>query len=192
MHMDTVDIERVLESSIHGARKADQLKREASDQDLVAALQRVTDLNMWHVLHYVIGERKIQAALPVLLEHLTHPHADIRDSAADALGKIGDPQAGDALFARFTGAEPEPGVRPMLAAALGGVGYRPAIPALIATLQTPGSEATMLRRMAAEALRTLKAVEALPALEQAWAQERNAYTKDRMLLAIGVIQNALL
>jgi HEAT repeat protein len=144
------------------------------------------------MLHYVIGERNIQAAVPVLLKHLTHPYADMRYSAADALGKIGDPQVGEALFTRFTGGETDPGVRQMLAAALGGVGYRPAIPALIATLHTPGSETTMLRRMATEALRTLKAVEALPALEQAWAQERNAYTKDRMLLAIGVIQNALL
>jgi HEAT repeat protein len=186
--MNANDIDRLLETSLHGAVIAEQLKREAPDQELVAALQRVSDLNTRQLLHYVIGERKIQTAVPLLIEHLSDSNAKIRYSAADALGAIGDPRSGNVMFNRFAKHETDQGVRTMLAAALGAVEYEPAVPALMEALTYDGPEG--LRGTAAWALGKLQAREALSALEEALQREQDAYSHERIFIAIGQILNA--
>lgn len=186
--MDATKIEQLLESSVHGAYIVEQLTHQAPEQEIVAVLQRTTEPASRHLLCYVVGERRLTSAVPLLIGYLADTEVHVRSSAADALGKIGDPRAGEALYHRFTEEETDQGVRTMLAAALGAVGYQPAIPTLIEALSYDGPEA--LRGTAAWALGVLRARAALPALEEAVQREHQAYSKERMVIAIGQIRNA--
>jgi HEAT repeat protein len=192
--MSIAEIHQLLESpTVYGPTKIERLRYEAADEDVVALLQQATAPNIRLLLHQVLELKKAKTAVPLLIEQLNDPDPDIRDSAADTLGAIGDPRAGEALFRRFSLEETDQTLRPMLAAALGGVGYRPAIPMLMETLFiTDAPKAKVLRQMASEALRSLKAVEALPVLKQAITQESNDYVRYRMQVAVEAIQNSLL
>jgi HEAT repeat protein len=185
--MDTDAIDQLLESSADKWAILDQLKQDVPEREIIAALQRTIDPGSRHLLCYVAGEQELTSAVPVLIRYLEDPESHIRSCAADALGKIGDPQAGEALFKRFTEDESSQAVRTMLAAALGAVGYQPAISALIEALAYDGKEA--LRGTAAWALGKLQARDALPALETALQREQDAYNHERIVGAIGQILN---
>jgi len=116
-------------------------------------------------------------AVPALLEALADPDADVRDSAIDALGHIGDPAAGPALLQAYHQEHDDVGVRVVLASTLGFCQYAPAIPTLIEALASPNS---LLRREATWGLRHLQAQEAGEPLREALVQETDPLTRQTM------------
>ena len=108
----------------------------------------------------------------------------VRSSAADALAKIGDVQAGPKLLQRME-LEPNIGVRRMLLAALGAVKYQKSIPLLIQYLQNPDPSQ---RGSSAWSLGNMHATEALSAIEHALRQEHSRYPRASMIAAIKKIR----
>ncbi len=159
------------------------IRKEAYVKELVIALEmsletsEISDTTK-HIICYYLGERQSKRAVPVLIKALQNPSADVRDSAADALAKIGDPKAGAALYEQFI-LEESIGAQHMLAAALGAVGYEPAIPVLIQALKHPNE---VLRGCAAWSLGALDAKEALEPLQEALALEMDtdSYARRQM------------
>ena len=115
-----------------GMEIKDRLRCEPSGEALVEALRATPNEREREILCDVLGDRHEALAVPALLDQLDS--AELRSSAADALAKIGDPSAGGALATWFA-REAVPGRRAMLAAALGAVGHRASVPALIQALQ---------------------------------------------------------
>lgn len=110
----------------------------------------------------------------------------VQSAAADALAKIGDSKAGRALEEQFR-IEPSSAVRSMLAAALGAVGRRHAIPLLIESLADPWGA---LRSCAAWSLGHMKVSKAEAVLASALTVEEDAYAKKRMEVALSEIRRA--
>jgi HEAT repeat protein len=135
----------------------------------------------------VLGFRHEPSAVDALIDALSSSSRKVRSSAADALAKIADRRAGPALLARLELPDPDPGVRRMLAAAVGAVGHREAIPLLISLLSHPDAS---LRGSAAWSLGALRATEALPQLEAALREEKAPYPMQRMQEAITGLQSA--
>jgi HEAT repeat protein len=133
----------------------------------------------------VLGFRHEPTAVPVLVEMLDDPDPGVRSAAADALAKIGNPEAGPALEDRFR-TELSSEVRSMLAAALGAVGRTQAISLLIESLNDPWE---VLRGCAAWSLGHLKALEAEDALTQAVKREQNAYSKTQLERALSEMRS---
>lgn len=173
---------RLLEAPVgQGYLIMPRIRNEASNEQLIEALKISPEPDMRQTLCDLLGVRHALAALPALIKCLDDPSADVRSSAADALAKIHNPSAGGALMRRFVKQEEDMGVRRMLAAALGAVSYRPAIPVLIAALNhSDGS----LRGSAAWSLGALKATEAAEALQQAVSHETHSYAYTRMREAL--------
>jgi len=90
---------------------------------------------------------KTPAAFTVLREALKHPLPDVREEAAQALGKMNDPAAVPALIEALE--DPDPGVRRQAAYALGGMNDPAAVPALTEALANPDER---VRRHAADVL----------------------------------------
>lgn len=137
------------------------------------------------VLCDALGFRREKGAVDHLVACLEDASPSVRSSAADALAKIRDPAAGEALMKRFEMPDPDLGVRRMLLSALGAVGHREAIPLLIQWLGNPDPSQ---RGAAAWSLGEMRAEEALTALEEALAVERIAYPKDRIAAAIRALR----
>jgi HEAT repeat protein len=169
------------------AAARDRLREAEPAAVLIEALQLAADDRRRMILCDVLGYRHEREAVAALVACLADPSTRVRSSAADALAKIGDPRAGDALLARFELPDPDLGVRRMLLAALGAVGHRPAIPRLIQWLSNPDPDQ---RGSAAWSLGALLADEALPALEAALAVETEWYPTDRMREAVRAIRGA--
>ena len=166
-------------------RLVDQLIASGDDDVLIEALRLADDERSRTVLCDVLGFRHASKAVDALIAVLDDPSSSVRSSAADALAKIGDGRAGPALMARFELPEPAITVRRMLLAALGAVGYRPAIPTLIQWLGNPDPSQ---RGSAAWSLGNMRAIEAIPALEEAFHRERQKYPRERILEALRLIQ----
>jgi HEAT repeat protein len=147
-----------------------QLRATESIDALIDALVAATDERETCVLVDVLGERHEQRAVSLLVSRLGDPRMRVRFAAADALAKIADPTVGDALLARFLLPEPDPDTRSMLLLGLGAIGYRAAIPVLVRSLQHPDRGQ---RSAAAWSLAKLGATEALDAVGDAYATERD-------------------
>ena len=185
--MNKLTAERIiqlLEAPTEDRRPMDRvLRKEAHVKELVTALEmsleksEVSDLTK-RIICYYLGERHSKRAVPALISALQNPSATVRSSAADALAKIGDPKAGAALYEQFI-SEESIGAQHMLAAALGAVGYEPAIPVLIQALKHPNE---VLRGCAAWSLGALDAKEALEPLQEALALEMDtdSYAEEQM------------
>jgi HEAT repeat protein len=169
----------------HGYIVKSQIRKEASIRELIAALHQTTNSHVREVLCDLLGELQAKTAFPVLITCLEDSAAGVRSSAADALAKIGNPLAGEALMKRFAGIETEIEVQRMIAVALGAVGYRPAIPLLIKALVSIDPD---LRGSAAWSLGVLKSLEAANSLEQALSHEKELYPRERMKIALDTIQ----
>ena len=157
------------------------LRKEAHVKELVTALEMSLETSeisevTKHIICYYLGERHSKRAVPALTSALKDPSSDVRESAADALAKIGDPKTGAALYDQFI-LEESIGAQQMLAAALGAVGYGPAIPVLIQSLKHPNG---MLRGCAAWSLGALDAKEALEPLAEALAMETHPSAEQQM------------
>ena len=78
-----------------------KIKSEASVSEMVSALQQSPNADVREILCDLLGELASQQAVPALIESLHDPSAAVRGSAADALGKIGEPTSGEALMERY-------------------------------------------------------------------------------------------
>jgi HEAT repeat protein len=159
-----------------------QLRREARIVELVTALSLADDEIIRCNLCDILAWRRAKTAVAVILACLDDPTSDdLKDTAAEALGKIKSPKAGEELLRHFLKEK-----RTWYAIALGAIGYRPAIPYLIDAL---ASSSGMVRGGAAWSLGEFRAKEALDALETALAKETDSYGQARMTDAIETIKN---
>lgn len=164
----------------HGFLTKRRIIKEASVRTLLATLSSNSDPHIREILCDIFGERRAKSAVPQLIDLLDDKDVGVRAAAADALGKIGSRKAGEAMLKRFL-EETEVPVKDTLVAALGAVGYHPAVPALIEALNSP--ERT-IRACAAWSLGALHAHEAVLALRNALAQETNISVRERIESAI--------
>ena len=167
-----------------------RLEREASVRELLRALETAPTPRSRHVILGVLGRRQAKSAVPTILGYLSNRSWRVRNEAADALKDIGDvddPEVGHSLLERIDGKEQREGIRSTLALALAAVGYRPAIPALMRSLD---SNNEVVRRCAASALNTLGATEAVGALHRAIEQESDSHTKIQLVRYLDQILSA--
>lgn len=156
-----------------GRAAKDALRATGSVDSILSALATSTGERETCVLIDVLGERHERSGVGPIVAYLGDERARVRFAAADALAKIGDPAAGGALLARLLLPEPDVQVNRMLMLALGALRYREAIPELIRRLDHPHPQQ---RESAAWALGELDAADALAAVTEAYATERNART----------------
>jgi HEAT repeat protein len=159
----------------------DRLRTLDDGAVVVAALRLASNDIARQILCDVLGFRHEPSAVDALIDALSSSCVKVRAAAADALAKIADRRAGSALLARLELPDPDPGVRRMLAASLGAVGHRDAIPLLTALLTDADAS---LRGSAAWSIAALRATEALPQLEAAVRTEQVPYATQRMKEAI--------
>ncbi len=137
-----------------------QITEQASSSDLITALQEARLPLARHIICRILAARCAETAIAALIPLLDDRTPEVRNAAAEALGKIGDPRAGPALLAHFADPESSIGMECMLAAGLGAVGFRPAIPLLVQALKAPN---VALRGVAAWGLGILgRAKQTLP------------------------------
>jgi len=160
-----------------------RVQRGATVKELIIALQTTTDPNVRRILCDMLGNRQAKTAVPMLLECLDDPSAGVRKAAADSLGKIGSPSAGESLLVHFK-QEKQKDARVMLAAGLGAVRHRPSIPFLIEALS---DSHPILRGLAAWSLGVLRAEEAVDSLRRALDKETDEFPKVRMEEALTLI-----
>lgn len=171
----------------HPAATMSHLRARGDAAVIVAALALTTDAHQRQLLCDLVGFRRDAHALDALLVHLDDPSSGVRSSAADALAKLADPRAGDALHARALVPDPHPGTQRMIVVALGAVGHRPAIPFLTDLL---ASSDPSMRGSAAWSLGALHAHAARPALEAALARETAPYPRERLVAALATLDTS--
>jgi HEAT repeat protein len=179
------DVIRLLTDAPSDFRPAMKILSRVGAPVIIEAIRTSASSPFRGALCDVLGFRHEPTAVPVLIEMLDDPDPGVRSAAADALAKIGDPEAGPALDDRFR-TELSSEVRSMLAAALGAVGRTQAIPMLIESLNDPWDA---LRGCAAWSLGHLKALEAEDALTQAVTREQGAYSKTQLERALSEIRS---
>ncbi len=155
---------------------------------IVGALRRAMTMRslVRTMLCDILGVRRERGAVPGLVRMLSDMDPSVRGAAADALGKIADPRAGRALEEHFK-IELNSAVRSEIAAALGAVGRKHAIPLLIESLDDPWDA---LRGCAAWSLGHMKTLSAEGALVAALDGEKNQYAKTRIEVALKEIRSA--
>jgi HEAT repeat protein len=158
-----------------------KLRREASVKELVKALWNSKTILTSRILCDILGARRAKTAIPALLNCLNQPDPDLKNDAAEAIGKIGSPKAGEELLDHFI-LEP----RGWYAIALGAIGYSPAIPYLIKGLSNASD--WLIRGGSAWALGELRVKEAIKPLESSLVIENDKYAFDRMNEAITKIR----
>ncbi len=169
-----------------------QIRDEAAVSDIVAALHASTVAHTRALLCYILNLRsraeffagqtsETKQAVPALVETLADADGEVRSSAIDALGHIGDPLAGPALLDMYHKEHDDSDLRISLASALGFCQYTSAIPTLIAALSSPHS---LLRGQATWGLRHLRASEASEPLRQALLHEHDPRTRHLMQAAL--------
>lgn len=185
--LNAVAIIQLLEAPIDDRRPiGHRISTEANVAEIIEALRMSTAPLVRQILCDILGERGDEGAVDILINALQDASVGVRSSAADALAKIGDSRAGEALMGRLK-VERSAGVRQMIAAALGAVGYRPAVPKLVLMLKEASATT---RGCAAWSLGTLRSKEAGRALEQALNVEANSYAANRMKEAIEMIKTS--
>lgn len=161
-----------------------RLRAAPAGVPLVEALALAPDAHTRMLICDLLGFRREAGGIEALISCLEDESAKVRSSAADAIAKIGDTRAGAPIYARVVLPEPDPGTRRMFVAALGAVGYQPAIPLLTELLRATDPS---LRGNAAWSLGALHATGATSALREALAHESSAFAADRMRSALASI-----
>jgi HEAT repeat protein len=188
--MNALEIIQLLETpskdTVEAIQTKDKILAEASTAELISALQKSPDVHLREILCDLLGVRADAIAIPELVNALHDSSAAVRGSAADALAKIGDPTAGEALLEQYF-KESDDAIRQLIAIALGAVKYQPAIPTLVQALS---SSIAMMRKCAAWALKDLKAREAKQALEDALSRETDASAARAMQCVLDVINES--
>jgi hypothetical protein len=154
---------------------------EPTLDDLVAVLEQDADEhNVLEAIRLLVKQDH-KTVVPLLITHLADPRSRVRYAIVDALRRIGDPASGSALFERFLLPEPDLHTRRLLLRTIGAVKHGPAIPTLIDWLQNPDPQQ---RAAAAWSLSVLNATEALPAITNTYARERNGSVQDEIRAAL--------
>jgi len=157
--------------------------------DLPQAVAQVAAQGAWGVLIRALTCTQVREvvvglgapAVPPLIQALGDSDWVVRRAAAEALGKLGDPQAVPALIQALGDSDSD--VRAVAAEALGAIGDPQAVPALIQALGDSGWD---VRRAAAEALGKLGDPQAVPALIQALG-DRSENVRFAAAWALGAI-----
>ena len=157
------------------------LQKKGCFIELIEALRNSRKKLTRCIICDILAERRAKTAVSVLIDCLNDPSDDVKDNAAEALGKIGSPKAGEAILSHFINEK-----RTWFAIALGAVNYQPAIPYLIDAL---ASSSGMVRGGAAWSLGKLCAISARKELESALSVEKDSYANERMREALEVISN---
>lgn len=181
------DVIRLLTVDSPEPRFPQKILSRVSPRVIIDATRSPDSAPVRSILCDVLGFRHEPSAVPVLIDMLEDPDPSVRSAAADALAKIRNPKSGRALEDQFR-VELSSEVRSMLAAALGAVGHRHAIPLLIESLSDPWEA---LRGCAAWSLGHLKASTAAVPLAKALEIEQDAYAKKRMECALAEIRSDL-
>ncbi len=142
-----------------------RIYRQAPIKEILPALETTRDQGTRRILVYVLGNRRARSVVPALIPMLDDP--ELRPDVVDALGKIGHPGAGPALWRRLA-VEPDEGTRQMLIPGLGAVCHRERAPVVIDALR---ADSAGMRYAAAWALRHLRLEAARPALVAALGRE---------------------
>ncbi len=175
--IDANEIIQLLEEPTEDRRPLKSvLQREAPVKVLVKALWLSKTVLTSRILCDILGTRRAKTAIPALLNCLNNPDPSLKNDAAEALGKIGDPKAGEGILKHFV-------VEPRLwyAVALGAIGYQPAVPNLINALS---SNLGSIRGGAAWSLGEMKVFDAQEALINALKIEQDKYALDRIQEAL--------
>jgi HEAT repeat protein len=179
--MNARDVIDLLEGTTDDRRpiKA-RITAEASLEAIVSAMREAKVPLTRQILCDIVGARHAVEAVPELLATLDDTSPSVRSAAADALAAIRDPTSGPALLTHYR-SESQPGVRTMLAVALGAVGYRPAIPDLIRALNDPD---TALQMESAWSLGELRATEARQQIARALSLQTDDWARKLMADAL--------
>jgi hypothetical protein len=174
-----------------------KISREASTDALLAALKGAAVPSERAILIEILGWRDIPRIMLEFVPYINDRSYRVRDEAVDAVGKVAlgarrrwgertlskiDTKAvGQALLSRYIKEKSLKQRNVWLPAALGAVGYRPAIPPLIASLF---DRDPIIRGHAAWSLGHLRAREAVSPLRHAYAKETDSFAKDRIWVAL--------
>ena len=167
--------------AIIGSRPWDVQRRiaaHAGTTELIGALRLSSHNGARRLLCYTLGHREDAQAVPALIECLTD--GEMRWSAADALAHIGDARAGEPLFQIYS-EQHDAQSKVIYVIGLGAGCYRPAIPSLMADLDSPEP---LLRSYAAWALGQMRAKEAERVLVGAIEREVEGYDREVMKQAL--------
>ncbi len=118
-----------------------------------------------------------------LVQRLSDPDPTIRDAAADALAKVGDPEALPGLVNRYK-VERRVGIRVSLVVAIGALGDVHVVPLLASVLK---NEDAMLRRVSAWGLGHIGGARAAEALAEARSKETEPMVVDAINDALSKI-----
>jgi len=182
--MNVADISKFIKKYKHnGLKLKKDIKQNANPVDIIKALDLSENDREIIILCDILGELHVKEAVPVLVKMLRHNSSDVRNSVADNLAKIKEPDSGEYLIQQYTD-EPEDSVKRMIIVALGAVKYYPAIPICMKELsnKNPG-----MRGGAAWSLGALNATKAIELLQKTLSTEENLYAKARMQEALDII-----
>lgn len=185
----------------HGYAMKNYIAAHAKVKDLIAALGLTSTPRERAILLEILGWHGTPQAIPAMVGYISNRSPNVRSEAADAIGKIalrarcrtrlhavstlGSPPVGEIMLARFVKEQEHGKQNCWLAAALGSIDYRPAIPALIRALE---SQDASVRGCAAWSLGILHAIEAMEPLQTVYMVETESYPKNRMSVALREIE----
>ena len=161
-----------------------ELRRSAPAAQLILALKSSPANSLTrHLLCDLLGYRRVRSAVPILVQFLDDPDSSVRSAAAESLGKIEHPSAGEALLERLR-KEQEIGTRRTLIVSLGAVGFKGAINFLIESLD---DDDDAVRGVAAWSLGALRARQARSALTRMLHDETDSFILNNTRWALAEI-----
>jgi HEAT repeat protein len=174
-----------------------KISRGATTDGLLAALRHAATPSERAILIEILGWRDTPRIVPELARYVSDRSYRVRVEAADSIAKVANAvrkrfghhgfshmssdMVGPVLLKRLVAERTHQHRNVLLPAALGAVGYRPAIPALITALEDSNSN---LRSFTAWALSILQANEAVEPLRRALAVESDRHTSRMMQRAL--------
>ena len=165
-----------MKSSSRPARNRRDLFRRLSDTELLFQLE-TKEIEVQQVVSHELARRRVKGAVPLLLHCLTSIDARLRESAADALGMIGDVSAGPGLLNLFSDKTQPEAIRDTCAYALARLAFKPALPKLLAGLADPSPT---IRSCVVAALAAIDEPKTRDAVEIAEVTEKNDEVKRAM------------
>jgi HEAT repeat protein len=158
-----------------------KIRKSAYVKEMIKALEISNNDTTICILCDLLARRKAKSAIYSILAKLNmKPSADLKDDAAEALGKIGNKKAGQPMLQLFI---EDP--RCWYAIALGALQCHESIPYLIRALDSPYG---LTRGGAAWSLGELKSVEAMEPLEALLQKETDTYSLQRIPEALMLIR----
>lgn len=163
-----------------------RIAKSAPAKEIIIALRNSKNKLTREILCEIVGWRRLQSALPELINCLEDRSPSIRSSAVEALGHLRNPNAGEAVYRCFISrSERDKSVKHMGALTLGACRYYPAIPVLIKALK---DEDSVLRACSAWALGYMRAEESIRMLKEVLIGETDKSAQEKIKQAIENIE----